>query len=100
MTERVSPRTILNSKYNFQKTNKMQRWKLFAQSYTAKYWQIQDTEPGLLVLVQFISTRKYNTSSLNAVFSLELCRGSGEVKDMGVTQNKVEETSPPLVHEA
>ena len=100
MTERVSPRTILNSKYNFQKTNKMQRWKLFAQSYTAKYWQIQDTEPGLLVLVQFISTRKYNTSSLNAVFSLELCRGSGEVKDMGVTRNKVEETSPPLVHEA
>lgn len=61
----------------------MQRWKLFAQSYTAKYWQIQDTEPGLLVLVQFISTRKYNTSSFNAVFSLELCSGSGEVKDMG-----------------
>ena len=61
----------------------MQRWKLFAHSYTAKYWQIQDTEPGLLVLVQFISTRKYNTSSFNAVFSLELCSSSGEVKDMG-----------------
>ena len=44
---------------------------------------MQDTEPGLLVPVQFISTRKYNTSSFNAVFSLELCHGSGEVEDMG-----------------
>lgn len=82
MTERVSPRTIPDSKYNFQKTKKntdMKRGLLEATQHNTGGSRTQSQVSWF----QSSLFQSGNTSSFPIVFSLKLCSDPGEVKNMG-----------------